>query len=165
MVAAQGQRGVVPVLRARLAAGVLLRSYCLLSSGWCVPQRVFWRFGMCSRSSTAAQLEEKRIPYTIEKINMGCYGDKPPEYTRKARAAAACGLVDARHAWGSPALRLLPNAQLCSRPNMQRCVWCSRTCFGLSAHNTTWTPRECSCCTLSAWGHPLQLHRCTALCR
>ncbi|KAK9819179.1 hypothetical protein WJX81_001160 [Elliptochloris bilobata] len=29
------------------------------------------------------QLEEKRIPYTIEKINMRCYGDKPPEYTRK----------------------------------------------------------------------------------
>ncbi len=29
------------------------------------------------------QLEEKQIPYTIEKINMRCYGDKPREYTAK----------------------------------------------------------------------------------
>ncbi|EIE23653.1 glutathione S-transferase [Coccomyxa subellipsoidea C-169] len=29
------------------------------------------------------QLEEKQIPYTLEKINMRCYGDKPPEYTAK----------------------------------------------------------------------------------
>jgi glutathione S-transferase len=29
------------------------------------------------------QLEEKKIPYTLEKINMRCYGDKPPEYTAK----------------------------------------------------------------------------------
>ncbi|KAI3436264.1 hypothetical protein D9Q98_002317 [Chlorella vulgaris] len=29
------------------------------------------------------QLEEKKIPYLIEKINMRCYGDKPPEFMRK----------------------------------------------------------------------------------
>ena len=29
------------------------------------------------------QLEEKQISYTLEKINMRCYGDKPPEYTAK----------------------------------------------------------------------------------
>eukprot|EP00899_Mesostigma_viride_P026112 jgi/Mesvir1/6686/Mv08912-RA.2 len=29
------------------------------------------------------QLEEKRIPYTITKINMRCYGDKPREFLRK----------------------------------------------------------------------------------
>jgi glutathione S-transferase len=28
-------------------------------------------------------LEEKRIPYTIEKINMRCYGDKPDSFMRK----------------------------------------------------------------------------------
>lgn len=29
------------------------------------------------------QLEEKKIPYTIEKINMRCYGGKPPEFLAK----------------------------------------------------------------------------------
>ncbi|PSC72974.1 glutathione S-transferase [Micractinium conductrix] len=29
------------------------------------------------------QLEEKRIPYVIEKINMRCYGDKPREFMQK----------------------------------------------------------------------------------
>lgn len=29
------------------------------------------------------QLEEKRIPYTIEKINMRCYGDKPASFLSK----------------------------------------------------------------------------------
>lgn len=29
------------------------------------------------------QLEEKRIPYTIEKINMRCYGDKPASFMAK----------------------------------------------------------------------------------
>lgn len=28
------------------------------------------------------QLEEKQIPYTIEKINMRCYGDKPADFMR-----------------------------------------------------------------------------------
>ena len=27
-------------------------------------------------------LEEKKIPYRVEKVNMRCYGDKPPEFTR-----------------------------------------------------------------------------------
>lgn len=29
------------------------------------------------------QLEEKRIPYEVEKINMRCYGGKPPEFMAK----------------------------------------------------------------------------------
>eukprot|EP00889_Picochlorum_renovo_P000557 jgi/Picre1/27587/NNA_000552.t1 len=29
------------------------------------------------------QLEEKKIPYVIEKINMRCYGDKPREFLEK----------------------------------------------------------------------------------
>ena len=29
------------------------------------------------------QLEEKKIPYIIEKINMRCYGDKPAEFLKK----------------------------------------------------------------------------------
>ena len=28
-------------------------------------------------------LEEKQVPYIIEKINMRCYGDKPDEFMRK----------------------------------------------------------------------------------
>lgn len=30
------------------------------------------------------QLEEKRIPYEIEKINMRCYGDKKPSFLQIA---------------------------------------------------------------------------------
>ena len=29
------------------------------------------------------QLEEKRIPYTIDKINMRCYGEKKASFTAK----------------------------------------------------------------------------------
>ena len=32
------------------------------------------------------QLEEKQIPYRIEKINMRCYGDKEPSYLEKTRS-------------------------------------------------------------------------------
>ena len=32
------------------------------------------------------QLEEKRIPYTIDKINMRCYGDKKAAFTAKVPA-------------------------------------------------------------------------------
>ena len=35
------------------------------------------------------QLEEKRIPYKIFKVNMRCYGDKPRAFTDKARAPFA----------------------------------------------------------------------------
>ena len=28
-------------------------------------------------------LEEKQIPYRMEKVNMRCYGDKPPAFLRK----------------------------------------------------------------------------------
>ena len=36
------------------------------------------------------QLEEKQIPYEIEKINMRCYGDKPAAYTAKVVNLASC---------------------------------------------------------------------------
>ena len=36
------------------------------------------------------QLEEKRIPYRIEKINMRCYGDKPPEFMKKVPRVGCC---------------------------------------------------------------------------
>lgn len=29
-----------------------------------------------------ATLEEKKIPYRVEKVNMRCYGDKPPQFSR-----------------------------------------------------------------------------------
>ena len=34
------------------------------------------------------QLEEKQIPYTLEKINMRCYGPKPPSYSAKVTVAS-----------------------------------------------------------------------------
>lgn len=34
------------------------------------------------------QLEEKQIPYTLEKINMRSYGDKPPHFLAKV---SECG--------------------------------------------------------------------------
>lgn len=34
------------------------------------------------------QLEEKRIPYVIEKINMRCYGDKPASFMAKVGVKA-----------------------------------------------------------------------------
>lgn len=53
------------------------------------------------------QLEEKRIPYTIEKINMRCYGDKPASFMAKVPrgllpvigARARCARV--RVCWGA----------------------------------------------------------------
>ena len=27
-------------------------------------------------------LEEKKVPYRVERVNMSCYGDKPPEFRR-----------------------------------------------------------------------------------
>eukprot|EP00882_Tetradesmus_deserticola_P012311 GHRQ01013047.1.p1 GENE.GHRQ01013047.1~~GHRQ01013047.1.p1 ORF type:complete len:320 (+),score=109.31 GHRQ01013047.1:150-1109(+) len=41
-------------------------------AGWCPYCQKVW-----------LQLEEKRIPYTIEKINMRCYGDKPAAFLAK----------------------------------------------------------------------------------
>lgn len=40
------------------------------SAAWCPYCEKVW-----------LQLEEKRIPYEITKINMRCYGSKPKEYT------------------------------------------------------------------------------------
>ena len=50
------------------------------------------------------QLEEKQIPYTIEKVNMRCYGDKPREFTAKVRPArcsteGALGSAMTPHFW------------------------------------------------------------------
>ncbi|KAK9789005.1 hypothetical protein WJX73_000362 [Symbiochloris irregularis] len=42
------------------------------SAAWCPYCEKVW-----------LQLEEKQIPYTLEKINMRCYGPKPPAYTAK----------------------------------------------------------------------------------
>jgi hypothetical protein len=45
-------------------------------------------------------LEEKRIPYRVEKINMRSYGDKPQSFLRKGGAALhnifspKCGCVE-----------------------------------------------------------------------
>ena len=41
------------------------------------------------------QLEEKQIPYVIEKINMRCYGDKPADYVAKVRAGNVQVLTNA----------------------------------------------------------------------
>eukprot|EP00877_Chromochloris_zofingiensis_P005299 jgi/Chrzof1/14770/Cz09g15160.t1 len=41
-------------------------------AGWCPYCQKVW-----------LQLEEKQIPYVIEKINMRCYGGKPPEFLAK----------------------------------------------------------------------------------
>jgi hypothetical protein len=35
-------------------------------------------------------LEEKRIPYRVEKINMRSYGDKPQSFLRKGDATLHC---------------------------------------------------------------------------
>ena len=39
------------------------------------------------------QLEEKQIPYVIEKINMRCYGDKPAAYTAKVEICTSLLLL------------------------------------------------------------------------
>uniref|UniRef100_A0A7R9W8A9 GST N-terminal domain-containing protein n=1 Tax=Pseudictyota dubia TaxID=2749911 RepID=A0A7R9W8A9_9STRA len=46
-------------------------------ASWCPYCHKVW---MC--------LEEKRIPYRVEKINMRCYGEKPPSFTRMQPSGA-----------------------------------------------------------------------------
>lgn len=46
----------------------------------------FLHVAPCSCQKVWLQLEEKRIPYTIEKINMRCYGDKPASFLAKVPA-------------------------------------------------------------------------------
>ena len=48
---------------------------------------------MCGSQKVWLQLEEKRIPYTMEKINMRCYGDKSPEYLAKVELDAVLSVV------------------------------------------------------------------------
>ncbi len=40
-------------------------------------------------SAFRLQLEEKQIPYIVEKINMRCYGPKPPEFMAKVNPDAS----------------------------------------------------------------------------
>ena len=47
------------------------------SASWCPYCQKVWM-----------TLEQKRIPYRIEKINMRCYGDKPPSFTRMQPSGA-----------------------------------------------------------------------------
>ncbi len=54
---------------------------CRDSAAWCPYCQKVW-----------LQLEEKEIPYVIEKINMRCYGDKPAAYTAKVRQSAGSTL-------------------------------------------------------------------------
>ena len=54
---------------------------CRDSAAWCPYCQKVW-----------LQLEEKQIPYVIEKINMRCYGDKPAAYTAKVLQSAASTL-------------------------------------------------------------------------
>ena len=46
-------------------------------ASWCPYSQKIWM-----------QLEEKRIPYTLEKINMRCYGPKPTSFTSKVPSGA-----------------------------------------------------------------------------
>jgi glutathione S-transferase len=46
-------------------------------ASWCPYSQKIWM-----------QLEEKRIPYTLEKINMRCYGPKPASFTSKVPSGA-----------------------------------------------------------------------------
>jgi len=54
---------------------------CRDSAAWCPYCQKVW-----------LQLEEKQIPYVIEKINMRCYGDKPAAYTAKVLQSAGSTL-------------------------------------------------------------------------
>ncbi len=54
---------------------------CRDSAAWCPYCQKVW-----------LQLEEKQIPYVIEKINMRCYGDKPAAYTAKVLQSAGSAL-------------------------------------------------------------------------
>ena len=47
------------------------------SASWCPYSNKVW---LC--------LEEKRIPHRVEKINMRCYGEKPPSFTRMQPSGA-----------------------------------------------------------------------------
>lgn len=60
------------------------------------------------------QLEEKQIPYVLEKINMRCYGDKPATFLSKV-----CGRSCAR-----PAQRANPPACL-TQPHASEPACCS----------------------------------------
>jgi hypothetical protein len=54
---------------------LLLRLGCRDHAAWCPYCQKVW-----------LQLEEKQLPYTIEKINMRCYGDKPRDFIAKVAA-------------------------------------------------------------------------------
>ena len=98
-----------------LWTGYCLHCFCLSNEAWLSTANAChdWLIMCCMPGSQKVwlQLEEKQIPYTIEKINMRCYGDKPREYTAKVststchnntssgRMCGACrlGLPEASH--------------------------------------------------------------------
>ena len=47
------------------------------AASWCPYSQKIWM-----------QLEEKRVPYTLERINMRCYGSKPKSFTSKVPSGA-----------------------------------------------------------------------------
>lgn len=88
------------------------------------------------------QLEEKRIPYKVEKINMRCYGDKPPAFLAKVpsgllpvlevdgrvitESAVIQQLLEARH----PAPAMLPPEGTAERARAAELMRLERRLFG-----------------------------------
>ena len=63
------------------------------------------------------QLEEKRIPYRIEKINMRCYGDKPAEFLSKVPSGLLPVLeVNGKVSWLIPLHRNPPRCCVLAHP-------------------------------------------------
>lgn len=53
------------------------------SSLWCLLAWLLIYIMCVCHTTPLMQLEEKRIPYVMEKINMRCYGDKPASFLSK----------------------------------------------------------------------------------
>ncbi len=79
---------------------------CRDSAAWCPYCQKVW-----------LQLEEKQIPYAIEKINMRCYGDKPAAYTAKVLQSAGSTLQLALQC-----LLACLGSKLCSRRHASRAL-------------------------------------------
>ena len=79
------------------------------------------------------QLEEKRIPYTIEKINMRCYGDKPASFMAKVPRG------------------LLPVIGARARANAMRRHTRSAETLQLGARGGGWARVGAAFCSNAAW--------------